>query len=91
MYDDAIILHPSLKMSWFKKQGWEQSVIDGYQQSARERFERNYSNAATTSILNNHKCTHSMIESDSEEDEQSEFDSYIKSKRIKAIDNPLIW
>ena len=32
-----------------------------------------------------------MIESESEEDEQSEFDSYIKSKRIKAIDNPLIW
>jgi len=91
MYGDAIILHPSLKMSWFKKQGWKQSVIDGYQQSARERFERNYSNAATTSILNNRKRTHSMIESESEENEQSEFDSYIKSKRIKAIDNSLIW
>ena len=32
-----------------------------------------------------------MIESDSEEDEQSEFDSYIESKQIKAIHNPLNW
>ena len=31
-----------------------------------------------------------MIESDLEDDEQSEFDSYIKSKRIKAIDNSLL-
>jgi len=94
-YGDAIILHPSLKLNWFKKQGWDQTAIDEYKQRTRSRFEQHYASAGIAPPESSvpFKRRHSAIDpdSDSEEDEFNEFDSYTKSRRIKGLNNPLQW
>ena len=94
-YGDAIILHPSLKLNWFKKQGWNHTIIDEYTERTRTQFQQNYagSNITPSSQSVPSKRPHSGIDSDSdfEEDEFNEFDSYIKSRRIKGFNNPLQW
>ena len=94
-YGDAIILHPSLKLNWFKKQGWDQTIIDEYAERTRNRFQQDYasSNVAPASLSVPSKRPHSVMDSDSdsEEDEFNEFDSYTKSRRVKGFKNPLQW
>ena len=86
---------PSLKLNWFKKQGWDQTIIDEYAERTRNRFQQHYasSNVAPASLSVPSKRPHSVMDSDSdsEEDEFNEFDSYTKSRRVKGFKNPLQW
>jgi hAT family C-terminal dimerisation region len=85
-YSDAIILHPSEKMHWFKKRGWDSALIDQYCQSTKARFEKEYA-------VENRKRSFSTMESDDSdsEEEHSEFESYMGHKKQKGVGNPLIW
>ena len=90
-YDDAILLHPSEKSRWFKKQEWNTEKIEEYRASASRRFDLEYSKVAVPG--DSRKRSHEKMEenSDSDDDIQSEFESYIQQQRKRGIENPLTW
>jgi len=75
-YGDAIILHPSEKLHWFKTQNWDSGLINQYRQSTKSRFEKEYA-------TDNRKRSFAIMESDdSDSDEEySEFESYMGHRK----------
>lgn len=90
-YGDAILLHPSEKLRWFKKQEWKADKIEAYRASTSRRFDIQYSK--TAALGEGRKRSFQMMNDDSDSDDaiQSEFDSYIQQQRVRGIENPLVW
>src|SRR5436305_12814042 len=79
-YTKAIILHPSLKLKWFKVHEWSEEDKEKYTSMFCERFEQEYSSQAVTTLqLSNHipfkRPYEIALDSSDEEAEFGEFDN----------------
>ena len=90
-YGDAIFLHPSEKLRWFKRHEWDSIKIEEYRESTSRRFELEYARAAISEEGRKRSFEKMMVDSDSDDEIQNEFESYIRQGRTKGIGNPLIW
>lgn len=85
-FADAIILHPSYKMKWFKKRDWKDDLIEKYKQKSHKRFEAEYNSPAIPIIPSKRQFLDS-----SDEEDFNEFDQFIGSKRHTDVKYPLVW
>jgi len=86
-FADAIILHPSYKMKWFKKRDWKDNEIEKYKQKSRKRFETEYDSPAVPIIPSKRQ----FLDSSDEDEDFNEFDQFIGSKRHPDVKSPLQW
>ena len=91
VYGDAILLHPSEKLRWLKRHEWDSIKIEEYRESTSRRFELKYARPAMSEESRKRSFEKMIVNSDSDDDIQSEFESYIRQGRTKGISNPLIW
>jgi hypothetical protein len=87
VFADAIILHPSYKMKWFKKQDWKDDLIEKYKQRSRKRFETEYNSPAASIIPSKRQ----FLDSSDEDEDFNEFDQFVRSKRHADVKYPLLW
>ena len=90
-YGDDILLHPSEKLRWFKKQEWSAEKIEEYRESTSRRFDLEYSKVVALQEIRKRSYEEMEEDSDSDDDIQSEFESYIQQQRKRGIENPLNW
>ena len=87
VFADAIILHPSYKLKWFKKRDWDDNLIEKYKQKSRKRFEAEYNSPAIPIIPSKRQ----FLDSSDEDEDFNEFDQFIGSKRHADVKYPLLW
>ena len=92
-YTESIILHPSLKLKWFKIHEWSEEDKGKYSTRFRERFEQIYSSQAVLALqLPPSKRQHeATLDSSDEEPEFGEVENYLGSKRVQYITDLLSW
>lgn len=94
---DATLLHPALKVSFMKKCGYDDKIIENYKTEAQNRFNEYYDvgyvRKQPTRNINstrNNKRLHSDTDS-SDDEAPNEFSQYLALKREKAVKDPLKW
>ena len=90
-YEDAILLHPSEKLRWYKRHDWDSIKIEEYRESTSRRFDSEYVKVSALTESRKRSLGRMLEDTDSDDEIQSEFESYIRQGRTKGVDNPLIW
>jgi len=82
-YTESIILHPSLKLKWFKIHEWLEEDKGKYSTRFRERFEQIYSSQAVLALQlpPSKRQYEATLDSSNEEPEFGEVENYLGSKR----------
>jgi hypothetical protein len=90
VYGDAILLHPSEKLRWYKRHDWDPIKIEEYRESTSRRFDSEYVEAEVLEESRKRSFGRMLEDTDSDDEIQSEFESYIRQERTKGVDNPLL-
>jgi hypothetical protein len=84
----AIWLSPIIPLC---KQEWSAEKIEEYRESTSRRFDLEYSKVVALQEIRKRSYEEMEEDSDSDDDIQSEFESYIQQQRKRGIENPLNW